>query len=70
MDTLEEKVHLPSALQSLGCIAQIAMPIFETREEEIVGFLNSKILENSNVSLSVKIIKSSSILLVNDFASE
>ncbi|XP_078165955.1 binding protein isoform X5 [Carex rostrata] len=47
VDTLEEKVHLPSALQSLGCIAQIAMPIFETREEEIVGFLNSKILENS-----------------------
>ncbi|KAJ4792820.1 hypothetical protein LUZ62_029207 [Rhynchospora pubera] len=48
VDTLQEKVHLPSALQSLGCIAQIAMPIFETREAEIVGFLNSKILENSN----------------------
>ncbi|TVU11623.1 hypothetical protein EJB05_45218 [Eragrostis curvula] len=46
VDLLEEKkVHLPSILQSLGCIAQIAMPIFETREEEIINFITKKILE-------------------------
>ncbi|KAL6596694.1 hypothetical protein ACP70R_047337 [Stipagrostis hirtigluma subsp. patula] len=46
VDLLEEKkVHLPSILQSLGCIAQIAMPIFETREEEIISFITKKILE-------------------------
>jgi len=38
-------VHLPSILQSLGCIAQISMPIFETREEEIISFIITKILE-------------------------
>ncbi|KAG2611293.1 sister chromatid cohesion protein PDS5 homolog A-like isoform X2 [Panicum virgatum] len=46
VDLLEEKkVHLPSILQSLGCIAQISMPIFETREEEIISFIITKILE-------------------------
>ncbi|CAN6164252.1 unnamed protein product [Urochloa humidicola] len=46
VDLLEEKkVHLPSMLQSLGCIAQISMPIFETREEEIISFITKKILE-------------------------
>ncbi|RLM55759.1 hypothetical protein C2845_PM10G10930 [Panicum miliaceum] len=46
VDLLEEKkVHLPSMLQSLGCIAQISMPIFETREEEIISFITTKILE-------------------------
>ncbi|CAL5052458.1 unnamed protein product [Urochloa decumbens] len=46
VDLLEEKkVHLPSILQSLGCIAQISMPIFETREEEIISFITKKILE-------------------------
>lgn len=54
MDLLEEKkVHLPSILQSLGCIAQIAMPIFETREEEIVNFITKKILECNNVRLNL-----------------
>ena len=50
MDLLEEKkVHLPSILQSLGCIAQISMPIFETREEEIISFIITKILECNDV---------------------
>ncbi|OVA10818.1 hypothetical protein BVC80_8199g2 [Macleaya cordata] len=48
VDMLEEKTHLPAILQSLGCIAQTAMPVFETRESEIVGFITSKILECSN----------------------
>ena len=45
----EKKVHLPSILQSLGCIAQISMPIFETREEEIISFIITKILECKDV---------------------
>jgi hypothetical protein len=50
VDLLEEKkVHLPSILQSLGCIAQIAMPIFETRGEEIINFITKKILDCSDV---------------------
>ena len=50
VDLLEEKkVHLPSILQSLGCIAQIAMPIFETRGEEIISFITKKILDCSDV---------------------
>ncbi|XP_073010251.1 sister chromatid cohesion protein PDS5 homolog A isoform X2 [Typha latifolia] len=48
VDMLPEKTHLPAVLQSLGCIAQTAMPIFETREEEIVEFIISKILECTN----------------------
>ncbi|KAK1293098.1 hypothetical protein QJS10_CPB17g00422 [Acorus calamus] len=35
VDMLDRKTHLPAILQSLGCIAQIAMPVFETREGEI-----------------------------------
>ncbi|MBA0829740.1 hypothetical protein Goarm_014323, partial [Gossypium armourianum] len=45
---LEEKTHLPAVLQSLGCIAQIAMPVFETRESDIEEFIKSKILRCSN----------------------
>ncbi|KAA8519226.1 hypothetical protein F0562_013482 [Nyssa sinensis] len=48
VDMLEEKAHLPAVLQSLGCIAQTAMPIFETRECEIEGFIKRNILECSN----------------------
>ncbi|KAF5742835.1 sister chromatid cohesion protein PDS5 A isoform X1 [Tripterygium wilfordii] len=44
VDLLEEKTHLPAVLQSLGCIAQTAMPVFETRESEIQEFIRSKIL--------------------------
>ncbi|XP_074271941.1 sister chromatid cohesion protein PDS5 homolog A isoform X2 [Silene latifolia] len=45
VDMMEEKAHLPTVLQSLGCIAQTAMAVFETRETEIVNFIKSKILE-------------------------
>ncbi|KAK1317916.1 DNA mismatch repair protein MSH6 [Acorus calamus] len=48
VDMLDRKTHLPAILQSLGCIAQIAMPVFETREGEIVKFITSKVLECSN----------------------
>ncbi|CAL9170887.1 unnamed protein product [Musa hybrid cultivar] len=48
VDTLEDKTHLPAILQSLGCIAQTALPIFETREDEIIEFITSKILHDSN----------------------
>lgn len=47
---LEEKTHLPAVLQSLGCIAQTAMPVFETRESEIEEFIINKILKSDSVS--------------------
>lgn len=46
---LDDKRHQPAVLQSLGCIAQIAMPVFETRETEIVEFIRSKILKSESV---------------------
>ncbi|XP_048323371.1 sister chromatid cohesion protein PDS5 homolog A [Ziziphus jujuba] len=48
VDLLEEKTHLPAVLQSLGCIAQTAMPVFETRESEIEEFIINKILKCNN----------------------
>ena len=51
VDMLEEKRHLPAMLQSLGCIAETAMSVFETRENEIQEFIKSKILECSNVCI-------------------
>ncbi|XP_010530075.1 PREDICTED: sister chromatid cohesion protein PDS5 homolog A-like [Tarenaya hassleriana] len=45
VDMLEDKTHLPAVLQCLGCIAQIAVPVFETREAEVVEFIKSKILK-------------------------
>ncbi|KAA3478562.1 Sister chromatid cohesion PDS5 B [Gossypium australe] len=48
VDMLEEKTHLPAVLQSLGCIAQTAMPVFETREGEIEEFIKTKILRCNN----------------------
>ncbi|KAI8524884.1 hypothetical protein RHMOL_Rhmol13G0184300 [Rhododendron molle] len=48
VDMLEEKTHLPAVLQSLGCIAQTAMSVFETRESEIEGFIKRKVLECPN----------------------
>ncbi|GFP93461.1 sister chromatid cohesion protein pds5 homolog b-b [Phtheirospermum japonicum] len=50
VDMLEEKVHLPSVLQSLGCIAQAAMPVFETRESEIEKFIKENILERGHAT--------------------
>ncbi|XP_058753154.1 sister chromatid cohesion protein PDS5 homolog A-like isoform X1 [Vicia villosa] len=46
VNMLEEKTHLPAVLQSLGCIAQTAMPVFETRENEIKEFIINKILKS------------------------
>lgn len=39
LDLLESDVKLPTILQSLGCIAQHAMSVFETHEEDLVNFL-------------------------------
>ncbi|KAK6124541.1 hypothetical protein DH2020_041711 [Rehmannia glutinosa] len=50
VDMLEEKAHLPAVLQSLGCIAQAAMPVFETRESEIEKFIKESILEHGHIS--------------------
>ncbi|KAL2475831.1 hypothetical protein Adt_36567 [Abeliophyllum distichum] len=47
---LEEKSHLPAVLQSLGCIAQTAMPVFETRESDVEEFIRKNILECSHIS--------------------
>ncbi|KAL5214728.1 hypothetical protein ABZP36_003880 [Zizania latifolia] len=59
VDLLEEKkVHLPSILQSLGCIAQIAMPIFETMGEEIINFINKKNLDCNDDTVDVSAHKS------------
>ncbi|CBI33245.3 unnamed protein product, partial [Vitis vinifera] len=48
VDMLDKKTHLPAVLQSLGCIAQTAMPVFETRESEIEGFIKCEILKCSS----------------------
>ncbi|CAH8388720.1 unnamed protein product [Eruca vesicaria subsp. sativa] len=48
VDMLDDRRHQPAVLQSLGCIAQIAMPVFETREREIVEFIRSKILKSES----------------------
>eukprot|EP00249_Psilotum_nudum_P024915 c29322_g1_i2 orf=363-5285(-) len=39
VDLLETTVHLPTILQSLGCIAQNAMSVFEAREDEVIQFV-------------------------------
>lgn len=51
VDMLEENTHLPAVLQSLGCIAQNAIPVFETRESEIKEFITNKILKSDGVSI-------------------
>ncbi|CAA2987957.1 sister chromatid cohesion PDS5 homolog A isoform X1 [Olea europaea subsp. europaea] len=50
VNMLEEKSHLPSVLQSLGIIASIAMPVFETKEREVQQFIKKNILECSHMS--------------------
>lgn len=52
VDMLEEKTHRPAVLQSLGCIAQTAMLVFETRDSDIEEFITNKILKSESVSLS------------------
>lgn len=51
MDQLEDNTHLPTILQSLGCIAQNAMPIFETREDEIIKFVVRNVLRRPNTQV-------------------
>ncbi|XP_076934449.1 sister chromatid cohesion protein PDS5 homolog A-like, partial [Bidens hawaiensis] len=43
VDVLEKRTNLSSVLQSLGCIAQIAMPVFETQESKVVSFIKESI---------------------------
>ncbi|XP_051133719.1 sister chromatid cohesion protein PDS5 homolog A [Andrographis paniculata] len=50
VDMLEEKSNLPAVLQSLGCIAQAAMPVFETRESEVQKFIKENILNQGHVA--------------------
>jgi len=51
VDMLESGTHLPAILQSLGCIAQNAMPVFETREDDVIQFLCDKLFrQNSNTA--------------------
>jgi len=52
VDMLEDTTHLPAVLQSLGCIAQTAMPVYVTREKEIEEFILNKILKSDSVSVS------------------
>ena len=51
LDMLKEKKNLPAVLQSLGCIAEIAMPVFETRESEIETFIKREILQQKHVRI-------------------
>ncbi|XP_028754953.1 sister chromatid cohesion protein PDS5 homolog B-A isoform X2 [Neltuma alba] len=48
VDMLEKKTHLPAVLQSLGCIAQTAMPVFETRESEVEEYVINNILKSDS----------------------
>ncbi|GLJ40362.1 hypothetical protein SUGI_0830400 [Cryptomeria japonica] len=52
VSSLEDCQNLPTTLQSLGCIAQTAISIFETREEEIIKFIVRKLLRRECESLS------------------
>lgn len=54
---LEEKSHLPAVLQSLGCIAQAAMSVFETRESEVEKFIKENILKQDQVYLPNSVLK-------------
>ncbi|KVH96669.1 Armadillo-like helical [Cynara cardunculus var. scolymus] len=54
VDMLEKRTHLPTVLQSLGCIAQMAMPVFETQESKIKCFIRKDILRCSQSYLPVK----------------
>ncbi|CAM6113881.1 unnamed protein product [Calypogeia fissa] len=49
VDLLDDKQHLPTILQSLGCIAENAIPVFETREEEVVRFVVRNLLKRESV---------------------
>ena len=52
VDMLESGTHLPAILQSLGCITQNAMPVFETREEDVIQFLRDKLFHRTTYALN------------------
>eukprot|EP01018_Ginkgo_biloba_P018620 Gb_23673 [translate_table: standard] len=52
VDSLEDGENLSTVLQSLGCIAQTATSVFETREEEIIRFIVRKLLRRDCVAFS------------------
>ncbi|XP_068463177.1 sister chromatid cohesion protein PDS5 homolog A-like isoform X2 [Phaseolus vulgaris] len=54
VDMLEDTTHLPAVLQSLGCIAQTAMPVYVTREKEIEEFILNKILKSDSKEDNLK----------------
>lgn len=53
VDKLEDNTHLSTVLQSLGCIAQNAMPIFETREDDIIKFVVRNVLRRPSPQVGV-----------------
>lgn len=46
VESIDNCQNLPTVLQSLGCIAQTAIPIFETREEDVIKFIVRKLLRS------------------------
>ncbi|XP_068663367.1 sister chromatid cohesion protein PDS5 homolog B isoform X2 [Aristolochia californica] len=52
MESLEACKNMPAVLQSLGCIAQYAPPIYEKREEEIIQFVTEKLFASKNVDIT------------------
>lgn len=46
----EDNPHLPAVLQSLSCIAETAISIFETQEDDIVRFVVRSLLQKDSVS--------------------
>lgn len=52
VESINNCQNLPTVLQSLGCIAQTAIPIFETREDEVIKFIVRKLLRSDCDSVS------------------
>lgn len=52
VESINNCQNLPTVLQSLGCIAQTAIPIFETREDEVIKFIVRKLLRSDCGSVS------------------
>ncbi|KAH7283493.1 hypothetical protein KP509_34G009800 [Ceratopteris richardii] len=49
LDLLESCIKLPTILQSLGCIAQYAVSVFEAHEEDLVNFLVRDLFRRDSV---------------------
>ncbi|KAG9444024.1 hypothetical protein H6P81_015364 [Aristolochia fimbriata] len=52
MESLGACKNLPAVFQSLGCVAQYAIQIYETREEEIIQFVSQKLFFSKDVELT------------------